>query len=49
MVYNATYTEGDIAEASINGIVTVIITVGSLITLVVLVVLFVFMKKKLGK
>jgi ABC-type uncharacterized transport system permease subunit len=46
MAYNATYVEGDLAEASINGIVKVILTVGSLITLVVLVFMFVYIKKK---
>ena len=47
MAYEATYEEGDIAEAVINTIVKGIITVGTLITVVVVVMLYTYVRKRL--
>ena len=52
MAYNATaesfdYSEGDIAESTINTIVKSVIIVGQLITLIVIVALYNWAKKKL--
>ena len=44
MAYNATYDEGDITGASINIVVKSILTVGTLITIIVIAVLY-----KMGK
>lgn len=46
MAYNSTYAEGDIATASLDGIIKVILTVGSLITIVVLIAMYTYFKKK---
>lgn len=48
MAYNSTYEEGDIAGATINLIVKIVLSVGTLITLVVVVFLYSFVKKKLN-
>ena len=47
MAYNASYDEADIAEATINTIVKVLITIGTLITVVVVVMLYSYVKKKI--
>ncbi len=48
MSYNSNYEEGDIASATINLIVKIILGVGALITLVVVVFIYSFVKKKLN-
>ena len=45
MVYNATYDEGDIAEATLNTVVKAVITIGSLVTIIVIAWLWGSMKK----
>ena len=47
MAYNATYTEDDITGASINLIVKVVLTVGTLITIIVIAYLWKFGKKSM--
>lgn len=47
MAYNASYEEGDIAEAVINTIVKAVVTIGTLITVVVVVMLYNYVKKRL--
>jgi hypothetical protein len=46
MAYSADYEEADIAEATINTIVKMIITVGTVIVVIVLLLLWGWMKKK---
>lgn len=45
MAYNSTYDEGDIASSVVNTIVKALLTVGTLITVFVVVFLYVWMKK----
>lgn len=45
MVYNASYEEGDIAEATISTLVKALVTVGTLVTVIVVVMLYVWIKK----
>ena len=47
MAYNATYDEGDIAEATLNTVVKAVITVGTLITILVVAFLWKTMRKNL--
>ncbi len=47
MAYNASYTEGNIAEAVINTIVKAVVTIGTLVTVVVVVMLYTYVRKKL--
>lgn len=46
MTYQASYDEGDIATSMISTIVKVLVTVGTLVTLIVVVYMFVWLKKK---
>lgn len=46
MSYNASYEEADIAEAVINTIVKALITVGTLVTVVVVVFMYQWVKKR---
>lgn len=45
MAYNASYEEGDIAEGVINGLVKGFITIGSFATLIVVVLLYKWVRK----
>ena len=45
MAYNASYEEGDIAEAVINTIVKALITVGTLVVVIVVVWLYTWVRK----
>ena len=47
MAYNSTYDEGDIAESVVNTIVKGLITVGTLVTVVVVVALYVWIRRRL--
>ena len=47
MAYNASYSEGDIADATVDTIVKAVLTVGTLITIVVVSMLFVYVRKKM--
>jgi hypothetical protein len=47
MAYNATYDEGDIAESVVNTIVKALITLGTLITVIVVVGLWVWIRRRL--
>ena len=47
MVYNATYDEGDLGESVVNTIVKAVLTIGSLITVVVVIFLYVWVRKKM--
>jgi len=47
MSYNASYTDGDIASATVDTIVKALLTVASFVTLIVLVYMFVWLKKKI--
>jgi len=47
MAYNASYQEGDIAAGVINTIVKMLITVGTLVTVIVVVMLYSWFRKKL--
>lgn len=46
MAYNSSYEESDIAEATINTLVKALITVGTLVTVIVVVMLYAWIKKK---
>ena len=46
MAYNSSYEEGDIAEATINTLVKGLITVGTLITVIVVIMLYAWVRKK---
>ena len=46
MAYSAEYSEADLSSASIDGVVKGLIVVTQFITLIVLVFLFAFLKKK---
>ena len=46
MAYNASYAEGDIAESVINTIVKGLLTVGTLITVIVVVSLYVWVRRR---
>lgn len=45
MAYNSTYSEGDISASVVNTIAKVLITVGTLITVIVVVFLYSWVKK----
>jgi len=47
MAFNATYDESDLTEATVNTIVKGILTVGTLIVVIVVVSLYVWLKKKI--
>jgi hypothetical protein len=47
MAYNASYNDGDISDAAIDGIVKILIAFASLATLVGLAVVYVFMRKRM--
>lgn len=47
MAYNASYQEGDIAASVINTIVKMLITVGTLITVIVVIMLYGWFRKRL--
>lgn len=47
MAYNASYEEGDIAEATINTLVKGLVTVGTLVTVIVVVWLYAYIRKKM--
>jgi hypothetical protein len=49
MAYNASYVDGDIGEAAIDGVVKIVIAFASLATLVGLVVVFVYLRKQMKK
>ena len=46
MAYNASYEEGDIAESVINTIVKGLLTVGTLVTVIVAVSLYVWARRR---
>lgn len=45
MAYNASYTDGDIGDAAIDGVVKIVIAFASLATLVGLVMVYVWARK----
>ena len=47
MAYNSSYDEGDIAESVVNTIVKALITLGTLITVIVVVSLWVWIRRRL--
>ncbi len=47
MAYTPNYTEGDIATSFLDGLTKVVLTVGSLITVIVVLFIYVWVKKKL--
>lgn len=47
MAYNASYAEGDIATATVNTIVKAVLTIGTLITVIVITMLYVWLRKKM--
>jgi len=46
MVFNATYDEGDLSESIVSTIVKALLTVGSLITVIVVVGLYVWIRQR---
>lgn len=46
MAYNATYTEANIADATVNTIVKAILTIGLLITIVIVAVMYAWVRKR---
>lgn len=49
MAYSAVYEEGDIAEGTLNIIVKGILTVSSFLTLIVVVFLYIWVRKHMGR
>lgn len=49
MAYNASYNEGDIAESVVNTLVKGLVTVGTLITVIVVVFLYNWIRKNVRK
>lgn len=47
MAYNSSYDEGDIAESVVSTLVKGMLTVGTLITVIVVVALYVWIRKRL--
>lgn len=47
MAYNASYDEGDVAESVINTIVKMLVTVATLVTVIVVVMLYSWLRKNL--
>lgn len=45
MSYNSTYSEGDISASVVNTIAKVLITVGTLITVIVVVMLYTWVRR----
>lgn len=45
MAYNSSYEEGDIAESVINTLVKGLITIGTLVTVIVVVMLYAWVRK----
>jgi len=47
MAFNASYDEGDITEATVDTIVKVFLTIGTLITVIVVVGIYTWVRKRL--
>jgi len=47
MAYNASYEEGDIAESVISTIVKMLVTLASLVTVIVVIMLYTWFRKRL--
>jgi hypothetical protein len=49
MAYNASYTDGDISTAAVDGVVKIIIAFASLATLIGMIFVYKFVKARVGK